>query len=319
MIDSIAQYSDAPADRPPTTRDLLLFLWRSRWIALIGSCSLGIAAGAISLIVPNEYNATVTILPLSGRNGSNALDSLTSSMSGLSGLASLAGIHLHGSSGLEAEALGTLQSRILTNQFIQQHHLLPVLFSNEWDPVKHTWKTPDTSKIPTYWDADFLFKHNIRTVTRDPKTGLITLSIRWKNPALAADWANGLVALTNSYLQQRAIAKYNREIAYLDHRISLTNLLPVKNALYLLMEAQIKNEMIAQGRSQFALKVIDPAIAPQKKSSPKRFLWVVGGFLGGLFLSLIGALVRETFLGEERGTRKVSAHQRTEALQPAVE
>lgn len=310
MIDSIAQYSHVPAETPPTMRDLLLFLWRSRWIALIGSCSLGIAAGAISFIVPPEYNATVTLLPLSGRSGNTSFHSLTSSLSGLSGLAALAGIHMGASDGLEAEALATLQSRVLTNQFIRQHQLLPVLFSKDWSPGTHTWKTQNPSKIPTYWDADFLFEHNIRTVTQDPKTGLVTLAIRWKNPLLAADWANGLVALTNSYLQQRAIAKYDREIAYLNHQVSLTNLLPVKNALYLLMEAEIKNEMIAQGRRQFALKVIDPAMPPERKSSPKRILWVVGGFLGGLFLSLIGALVRETFLDEKRDTRKISTHRR---------
>lgn len=284
-------------------RDLLLFLWRSRWIALIGSFLLAVAAGGLSFLFPPEFNATVTLLPLSGRSGSSPFRSLSSSLSGLSGLAALAGIQMGQSGGLEAEAIATLQSRVLTNQFIKQHNLLPLLFSEKWNSSKHAWKVQDPSKIPTYWDADFLFKHGIRTVSQDPKTGLIKLAIRWKDPALAAAWANGLVALTNSYLQRRAISKYDREISYLNHEISRTNLLPVKNALYLLMEAEIKNEMIARGRRQFALKVIDPAIPPQKKSSPKRLLWVIGGFLGGLFLSLLGALIRETFQIDEHPTR----------------
>lgn len=303
MIDTIAQSHDAPAERPPTMRDLLLFLWRSRWIALIGSILFGVAAGGMSFIFPPEFNATVTLLPLSSRNESGSLRSLTSSLSGLGGLAALAGIQMGSPGGLQAEAVATLQSRVLTNQFIQQHNLLPVLFSGQWNSRKNTWSAQDPSKIPTYWDADFLFKHEIRTLTQDPKTGLITFKIRWKDPALAAAWANGLVALTNSYLQRRAISKYNREIAYLNHEISVTNLLPVKNALYLLMEAEIKNEMIARGRREFALKVIDPAMPPQRKTSPKRLLWVIGGFLTGLFLSLFGALIRETLSEDEHVAR----------------
>jgi len=50
----------------------------------------------------------------------------------------------------------------------------------------------------------------------DPKTGLVTLSITWNDPNIAAKWANGLVRMANDYLRDQAIEESERNIAYLD-------------------------------------------------------------------------------------------------------
>ncbi len=97
------------------------------------------------------------------------------------------------------ESLTVLQSEALTEKYISSHNLLPVLYANQWDRGKNTWRSSDVAKVPTLWKANRFFK-KIRSVSTDAKTGMITMTIKWTDPVLAASWANDLVALTNEYL-----------------------------------------------------------------------------------------------------------------------
>lgn len=282
-----------------SVRDLLLFLWRTRWLAALAGLVCAIAAIAAALLVTPEYTARVALLPVSARNEPlGSLGSLASAASELGGLASLAGLNLGGAGGQKTEALATLQSRVLTYRFIQENKLLPILYAKEWNSASNKWKVKDPEKMPTLWKANRLFEKKIRFVDDNEKTGLVTLSIRWKNPYEAAQWANGLVAMTNDYLRNQAIDIAQRNIDYLNTQIAKTNILEVKNAIYSLMESEIKKEMVARGRKQFALRVIDPAVPPEEKSFPRPVLWTAGGFLGGAFLGLLWGILRETMLDE---------------------
>lgn len=278
-------------------REFLLFIWRSRWTALAAGVLCAIAAAVTAWIVTPEYTASVVLLPVSTHGGSVDLGG---SASELTGLASLAGINLNGANQVKTEALATLESEILTEQYIRQHDLLPILFSSEWNAATRQWKTTDPRKVPTLWKANRSFK-DVRAIDDDTKTGLITLTIKWKNPYLAADWANGLVKLTNDYLRQRAIDEAERNIAYLSGEVSKTNIVEVKSAIYTLMESEIKNEMIARGRNEYALRVIDPAVPPEKMSFPRPVLWTAGAFLAGIFLGFLVTVVRETMADELTG------------------
>ena len=286
-----------PRDDGVSLREFLLFIWRSRWVALAAGVLCAIVAAVAAWVVTPEYTASVVLLPVSTHGGSVDLGS---SASELSGLASLAGINLNGANQVKTEAIATLESEILTEQYIRQHDLLPILFSHDWNAATRQWKTTDPQKVPTPWKANRRFK-DVRAIDDDTKTGLITLTIRWKSPYLAAEWANGLVKLTNDYLRQRAIDEAERNIAYLSGEVSKTNIVEVKSAIYTLMETEIKNEMIARGRDEYALRVIDPAVPPEKMSFPRPVLWTAGAFLGGIFLGLLVNVLRETLADDPSG------------------
>ena len=64
------------------------------------------------------------------------------------------------------------------------------MFPGKWDAEKKKWK--DRNDVPTDWEAFRMFDKNIRLVSVDRKSGLVTLTIDWKDPALAAAWANSL-------------------------------------------------------------------------------------------------------------------------------
>jgi uncharacterized protein involved in exopolysaccharide biosynthesis len=291
-----------------TLREFVRFIWRNRWIALMAGLVGCIAAATAAMLVTPEYTASVVLLPVSDRDQSLSMGgSLGSAMTQLGGLASLAGLNLNGSGGLKDEALATLQSEVLTDTYVQQHDLLPVLYPKLWDPATRSWRTNKPRKMPTLWKANRLFEHKIRTVDDDAKTGLVTMSIEWKDPAQAAEWANGLVSLTNAYLRQKAIDQSERTIAYLNQEIAQTNTVEVKGALYEFLEEEIKKEMVAKGNNEFALKVVDPAVPPELKSFPKPVLWTLGGALGGVFLGLLAAVLKETIAEGERDTTEAAA------------
>ena len=122
--------------------------------------------------------------------------------------------------------------------------------------------------------------------------------MEWKDAALAAGWANELVALANEILRQRAIEKSKANLAYLDTQLEKATVVEVRQAIYRLIEAEFKNVMIAQGTSDYAFKVIDPAVTPEKKVKPKRMLITAVGLLLGFLISSFYALMngsRTTF------------------------
>ena len=211
-------------------------------------------------------------------------------MSQLGGLASLAGLSVS-AGGPKAEALATLQSEALTQRYIQEHDLLPLLFSDKWDAQQGQWKVSSQTKVPTLWKGNEYFARRVREVIENTKTGLVTLTVTWTDPKLASDWANGLVALTNRYLRDKAIRETEQNISYLNDQAAKTTVVGLREAIYSLMESEIKQQMLARGRDEYALRVIDPAVPPEKPSFPKPLLWTVGGFLGGALLAVIAVLL----------------------------
>lgn len=283
-------------DRPVTLKDFLLFLVRHKWLLLISGLIFATAAFSLAELLPPVYEASITVIPVTPSGSGIGSSSLSSALSHIGGLASIAGLNVGGTTGWKAEALATLKSRLLTNKFITQHNLMPVLFSKDWNSRTKKWRFRDPSKDPTLWNADQLFRRHIRSVEDNSRTGVVTMTIKWRNAQLAAQWANGLVHLTNEYLRQKTISETTRDLNYLRHAINTTTLMGVKNAIYTLMEQELKNQMIATSRKQFAFRIIDPAIPPRLKSSPKPLLWTIAGGLAGILIGILIAIVRETLL-----------------------
>lgn len=300
MSTTTSLHAEQRDDRLVTLRDIFSLLARYRWLLLASTLIFGGAALVVAEILPPEFTTSVTLVPAPSSTHGTGLGAMASAASQFSGLASLAGIHLGGTSGAKAIALATLKSRLLLNTYIEQHQLMPVLFPLEWNGKQHRWRLSDRKPAPTLWDADLLFEKDIRTISSDPRTDVVTLTIRWHNPKVAAQWANGLVTLTNKYLRQQTILRTQRNLAYLQQETSKTDVVAVKNAISSLMEQEIKLLMVAMGQKQFAFRVIDPAISPTHKTSPRPILWTLSGAIIGLFLAGVVAVIRETLAHDQR-------------------
>ena len=264
---------------------------RRRLIASITGAATVVAVAA-ALFMPPVFRAQVLVVPVGDEK-----PSLGALASQFGGLAELSGISLGGGTSKDA-AIATLQSRTLTESFVTDLKLMPILFADDWDAGARQWKG-DPEDAPTLWDAYGTFSE-VRSVQEDRKTGLVTLTVDWKDPQQAAAWANELVARANARLQQDAIDEGQKAIAFLQQQLGQAGAIEVRQALYSLIEAETKKVAIAHARKEFAFKVIDPAVAPRKKFKPQRRLIVVAGFLIGLIGSSFLAVLLAAIAAERK-------------------
>ncbi len=271
---------------PPEQEGSLLDYWDvlvkyKLLIASITIVSTAIAVAAALHMTP-IYRAETLLAPVSEEQ-SAGLQALANQFGDL---AALAGLNVSRGKEKTAEYVAALKSRAASVAFIKAQNLMPVLFADKWDKANNRWKKNITD-TPTEWKAFEVWDEDIRRVTEDRRTGLVTLAIEWEDPSLAAKWANDLVKHVNTRLRAKAIGEVNKSIAYLKKQLPGTSSVEVQQAIYRLIEAETKKKMVASTREEYAFKVIDPAIPPEEKAKPKRRQLVVLAFVGGLIAAII--------------------------------
>lgn len=273
----------------------LLELWRVlvkyKRMILATTFAAALLSAGVSLLMHNIYRGEVLLAAAqSDDSKSGGLSSMLGG--GLGGLASLAGISIGG--GSTDESLAVLQSREFLWNFVQENKLMPILFEDDWDAEHKRWKESDPKKQPGEMDVWRLFiKDEMLIVGADKKTGLVTVSIDWKDPALAAGWANSLVERLNQYLAQQAIVRSESNLKYLNEQLMSTQIEEMRQTLFGLIANEQKNAMLAKTQKEFAFKILDPAVVPDKKIKPRRSLIVIlTTFVAG-FLAILYAFINE--------------------------
>jgi uncharacterized protein involved in exopolysaccharide biosynthesis len=256
---------------------------------ITGACTL--IALIVAFLMTPIYRAETLLAPVSYEK-SGGLAALAGQFGDI---ASLMGVNLGGGSSVD-ESIAALKSREVATAFIKEHRLKRILFADRWDPAKktwakHWWSSGVGNGTPTDWDAYSIFD-SIRSVDVDSKTNLVTLTIEWKNPVLAAKWTNDLVKQVNAVRRQEAVTDAENSIRYLQEQLANTSSVEVQQAIYRLIEAQTKNKMLASTREEYAFKVIDPAVAPERKAKPRRSVIVVLGTIAGMVLGVVIVLFR---------------------------
>lgn len=285
--------------------DIFAILWKGRISLFAITFLITSIVAAAAFLLPPRYDAVVLMMPVSDMEASDRAGA-GSSAGAIGGLASLAGLSAGGSS-LKSEALAMLESEILTDRFIEENKLLPILYDKQWDSVRKQWKTQDPKRVPTLWKANRLFK-GLRTVVDNPRTGLITLTISWRDPQQAANWANQIVAMTNEYIRNKTVDEAERSITFLEDQGRHSTIVTMQEAIANLTESQLRKVMLARTREQYALKVLDPATVPERQAFPRPVLWIGSAFIGGLFLAVLFVLLRAS--GPAKSPQNPSASQR---------
>jgi uncharacterized protein involved in exopolysaccharide biosynthesis len=267
--------------------------WRDiaeRWPLAIGAGFIAAVLGIVlTMTLPRQYRADVL---LSAVGDDQSTLNIGGSLGALSGLAGLVGLGPDGGNRRNL-AIATLGSKSLAAEFIREHDLVPVLFSDRWDGEKRQWKPGLFSDPPTLADAVRFFDDEIRGVSEDRKTGLITLTIEWREREAAVAWASELVQRVNSRLRNEAIAEAKASLEYLQRDARQTSLLPLQEAAYRLTEQELKRIMFANVRADYALRIIDPAVVPEEDDyvRPRPLLLIPGFALAGLTAGALLAIV----------------------------
>ncbi len=273
-------------------QDLVSYLLGHWKLLAIAGLACAILGGVYGFTAKRQYRADVVLAYVEDQQSMSGLAGLASQFGGL---ASLAGINLGDPGSAKHEALGVLQSRQLTADFINRHDLMLRIYAGKWDEKTKTWRPGLINKRPpTVSDAIRTFSRNIRKVTVDPKSGLVTLSITWGEPTEAATWANALVSEINNWLRARAVRESEGRIAYLRKEIANSGLIEVNEALNRLVEGEIKSMSIARTREEYAFRVVDPARIPEEHEyvSPRPLANIVMGFVAGSGLAMVYFMMR---------------------------
>jgi len=261
-------------------RRIMLELWRGKlWI--IGSAMLFTALFvALAFSITPTYRVSTLLVPASTEEDAGGLGA---AMRSLAGTASLLGLSIGGGRNNVDESLAVLKSRGFLEQFILEKELMPVLFEKNWDATRKAWRTPDD--VPTPARAYKLFSRNILSVSQDRGTALVTVSMKWRDREQAADWANELVARLNAEMRDRALKEAGESITFLEAEMKSNSLLGVQAAIGRIIEAQINKQMLANVTQEYALRVVERAMAPDEGDvvwPNKKLLAALGMLLGAL-------------------------------------
>lgn len=252
--------------------DLIAFLrvlWDSKLIIVLTATLFAIGSIYVALTATPIYSASVVVT----RVGDSNMGGAASLASQFGGLGSLVGMNI-GGGGPGQESQAVLNSRRLTEEFIVRGGLLADL-------------SPDGDDTFTLWRAVKQFREQILSVRQDETNGTTTVSIEWTDPVTAARWANDYVALANEIIRTQAQQESERNIEYLNEQIAQTNAVELQRVMYNLIEAETKTLMLANARAEFAFSSIDPAVAPEVRSRPKRKIIVVSGVALGLLFGVL--------------------------------
>lgn len=279
---------------------LIATLQRSAWVLLAAPALAAVLGFTASYLVEPKYRVEAVLLPQQGGGQQGLLSSLAGQFGGL---AALAGVDLAGS-GNKYEAIEVLRSRTLAEEFIRSRDLLPVLFAEDWDAGNRRWRVKDERDIPSLADGVREFDRHVRSVTEDRRTGLVILSVTWRDAEVAADWANDLVRRANAQMRSRTVAESRRSLEFLSQRAAAEESVAVRAALYEVVENQVKSLALASAREDFAFRVIDAAAPPDPDDfwQPRRALFAaVGGGLGLLMtvLFLLVSAARQPASGKD--------------------
>lgn len=265
-------------------KDLGQALWNGRSIIAMAAVMAGMLAFAVSFLITPVYRSAALVAPVTQTQGPTGLAALASQFAGV---AALAGLDVGGDN-RTVESVATLRSRAFTEQFIRERNLMPLLFPDAWDPAAKAWKPGNE---PTMWEAFQLFD-GIRSIDQDPSNGLVTVSVKWRDPALAAEWTNALIADVNTRLRASAIRESQQNLEYLQAELARSGQIPLQTTIFSLIEGQMQNAMLANVKVEFAFRVIDPATIAEKRHWPNRALLAVLGLFAGVLVGIAVALAR---------------------------
>src|SRR5262249_28846405 len=85
-----------------------------------------------------------------------------------------------------------LKSPKLPEEFIKRNGLTPLLMAG-------------STQQHTLWRAAEKFRKSVIAIRDEKRTGTTTVAIDWEDPATAARWANGYVALANELIRTAVI------------------------------------------------------------------------------------------------------------------
>jgi uncharacterized protein involved in exopolysaccharide biosynthesis len=193
--------------------------------------------------------------------------------------------------------LATLRSVQFAEDFIRRNDLLPILLEG----------SPSDGEEPDIRDAVKRFSEDVLKVNDEVESGLVTVTVTWEDPVVAARWANDIASFANETLRDRALADAERNVTHLKSELPLTSSVMVQQSIGRLLDQELQTVMIAKGNPEFAFKVIDPGKVPKFRSAPRRAQMTVLSLIAGGFLGILYVLWSRAVAARRRAASGISS------------
>ncbi len=192
--------------------ELWLVLWSRRRFLLCLFLAATISTGILSLFVFSKiYQARASLIPMESREG--GFSSYVAMLGGM-------GLSLPGGKATPSQTLvAILESRTLKEKVISRLDLMRIFFEEQWDTLKNQWKDP--SKQPNLEDGVKALK-GITRVNEERRTGLVNITVEWKDPTLASEIANAHIMELESFINANALSVAKKKRLFLEAQVSKT-------------------------------------------------------------------------------------------------
>jgi LPS O-antigen subunit length determinant protein (WzzB/FepE family) len=185
--------------------------------------------------------------------------------------------------------LAYLRSRQYVRHFLDTYNIYKTIYAEHWSEEDPGWIGDfelDKGLAQKTFTADLL------AIDYSIETDIVAVKIIHSDPVLAAQLANQYVQLFNEYMRDETLAKVQVKARYLQETLAQTKAIEIQQMLFRLMEAQTAKAMLANGRQEYILEVLDPAVRPYARFKPNRKqITILGGIAGALLaISLVISL-----------------------------
>lgn len=299
--------------------ELISPVWnRKKWILIVS-----LAAGALTLgvnfLLPVYYKSTARLLPETEK-------SKLSTLSQFSDVAQLAGVSIPGSE------IARLYPHILTSETV-----LRVVIPRKYKTVKYE----DPVDLMQFLELDedtpeenlelaVKKMRNLLTTTFDNRTSIVTITLEMREPQLAADVLNEMVAELDKFMRLKRISNASEQRKWVEIRVKevehdlhvaeddlrlfreknrrvidspqllieqerRVREVQVKSTVYIELTKQMELAKIEEIKNTAIVNVLDPAIPPVKKERPTRVLNSGLAFLVTFVLSSIYIVLRSVY------------------------
>lgn len=258
--------------------------------------------------LPKEYKSEALLFPVISEDESG----LASLAGQFGGVASLAGIDLSSVNNNDKSklAIEILQSRLFITSFIEKYSLeVPIYGTTGWDHSKNKWIIDDKKYDVAnkswvvsngFWDVtaptkNKLYEYFTKSMLKirvNKDTGFIKLALYSKSAQHSKEWLSNLIVDINQYMKDMDIKGAKNSIKYLQQSLEKTSIAEMKMVLHSLIEQQTRILMLAETKSEYVFKVVDPPYFADKATKPKVALITVIASVIGFFIGASLVLLR---------------------------
>jgi uncharacterized protein involved in exopolysaccharide biosynthesis len=281
-------------------RELIDALFKGKWIIFSVTTFVTIIGVIYSLLLPNIYESKALLVPVSSSSG------ISRALGSYAGIAGLAGISIpsDGDESNSTKAINKLSSLSFFEKNILTNIFLPDLMAvKSWDFKTNTLVYDETiydtnsnswirdysypkNQIPSAQESYNVFINQNLKLSRDNKTGFITISIKHQSPFLAKQWTELVINEVNAFYREKDKLESEKSVSYLNQQISMTNLAQIKQVIAELLQEETQKLTLIEANQFYVFDYIDPPAVMEQKSEPKRSIISILGALLGLMLGV---------------------------------